>query len=95
MNESFKALSDPTRRKMIDLLKERDMTAGEIASYFDISKPSISHHLNTLKQANLVLDERQGQHIVYSLNTTVVQEMVGWFFNVLDIQQTGRGKKNE
>ena len=70
-NLLFKALSDPTRRKILELLKDRDRTAGEIADCFSISKPSISHHLAQLKPADLVLDERQGQTIVYSLNTTV------------------------
>lgn len=93
MNDFFKALSDPTRREIINLLKEKDRTAGEIATHFNISKPSISHHLNILKQAKLVLDERKGQHIVYSLNTTVVQEMVGWFLDVL--KKEDRGKENE
>jgi DNA-binding transcriptional ArsR family regulator len=83
MNESFKALSDPTRRKILRLLREKDRTAGDIAEHFDMSKPSISHHLNMLKQAKLVLDERKGQHIIYSLNTSVVQEMVGWFLDIL------------
>lgn len=83
MNESFKALSDPTRRKILRLLREKDMSAGEIAEQFEMSKPSISHHLNMLKQAKLILDERQGQHIIYSLNTSVVQEMVGWFLDIL------------
>lgn len=83
MNESFKALSDPSRRQILRLLREKDRTAGEIAEYFNMSKPSISHHLSALKQAKLVLDERQGQHIVYSLNTTVVQEVMGWFFELL------------
>ncbi|AEI38952.1 transcriptional repressor SdpR-like protein [Paenibacillus mucilaginosus 3016] len=54
------------------------MTAGEIADKFDMSKPSISHHLNLLKQAELVWDERRGQHIVYSLNLTVFQELMKW-----------------
>jgi ArsR family transcriptional regulator len=83
-NNIFKALSDPSRRKILHLLKERDMTAGEIAEYFDISKPSISHHLNLLKQANLVIDERQGQNIYYSLNTTVFQELLSLFLNFMD-----------
>ncbi|WP_123042192.1 autorepressor SdpR family transcription factor [Cohnella candidum] len=83
MNESFKALSDPTRRKIIQLLKERDLTAGEIADSFSISKPSISHHLNILKQARLVQDERQGQNILYSLNLTVMQEVMGWFLGMM------------
>lgn len=83
MNESFKALSDPTRRRILRLLREKDMSAGEIADQFAMSKPSISHHLNMLKQAKLVLDERKGQHIIYSLNSSVVQEMVGWFLDIL------------
>lgn len=78
LNQTFKALSDPTRRKILDLLKERDMTAGEIAEHFDMTKPSISNHLNILKQAKLVSDERIGQHIMYSLNTTVFQDVMRW-----------------
>ena len=59
MNDAFKALSDPTRRRILELLSDRDMSAGEIAEYFDISKPSISHHLSTLKAAGLVLDRSE------------------------------------
>jgi DNA-binding transcriptional ArsR family regulator len=59
------------------------MTAEEIANHFPVSKPSISHHLSVLKQANLVLDERRGQNIVYSLNTTVFQDVVAWILDVL------------
>ncbi|MBE5962140.1 MAG: winged helix-turn-helix transcriptional regulator [Lachnospiraceae bacterium] len=81
MNDAFKALADPTRRKILELLSEEDKNAGEIAEYFNISKPSISHHLNILKNAGLVTDERQGQNIVYSLNTTVFQDIVKWFFD--------------
>jgi len=83
MNESFKALSDPTRRQILKLLRVGDLTAGEIAEHFRMSKPSISHHLNALKQAELVFDERRGQHIVYSLNTTVVQEVMGWLLGLI------------
>lgn len=81
MNDAFKALSDQTRRRILELLAERDMTAGEIADCFDMAKPSISHHLNVLKGAGLVLDERKGQNIIYSLNLTVFQELVKWFFD--------------
>jgi len=84
LNMPFKALSDPTRRKIIQMLKEKDMTAGDIADQFDMTKPSISHHLNILKQAQLVIDQRKGQNIYYSLNTTVFQEVINWFFNVTD-----------
>lgn len=86
-NNAFKALSDPTRRKILQMLKEKDLTAGEIADAFQISKPSISHHLNLLKQANLVMDERQGQNIIYSLNTTVFQELLGFFLNFIDKEE--------
>ena len=83
-NSVFKALSDPSRRKILQMLREKDLTAGEIADSFNISKPSISHHLNLLKQANLVIDERKGQNIYYSLNVTVFQELLGFFLNFID-----------
>ena len=82
--EGFKALSDPTRRRILELLRERDMTAGELAEQFNISKPSISHHLTTLKTAGLVTDERHGQNIIYSLNTTVMQDLIEWFMGFMD-----------
>lgn len=81
MNDAFKALADPTRRKILELLAINDRNAGEIADYFNISKPSISHHLNILKNADLINDERQGQNIIYSLNTTVFQDVVKWFYD--------------
>jgi ArsR family transcriptional regulator, arsenate/arsenite/antimonite-responsive transcriptional repressor len=79
MNIIFKALNDPTRREILQLLQERDMTAGEIVERFNISGPSISHHLDLLKQARLVIAEKEGQYIYYSLNTTVVDEIMQWF----------------
>ncbi|MDD5935660.1 MAG: autorepressor SdpR family transcription factor [Clostridiales bacterium] len=82
MNDVFKALADPTRRKILELLASGDKNAGEIADYFHITKPSISHHLSILKSAELISDVRKGQNIVYSLNTTVFQDMVKWFFDV-------------
>ncbi len=90
MNETFKAISDPTRRKILRLLRERDLTAGEIANYFNISKPSISHHLNILKKSGLIMGDKQGQNIYYSLNTTALQEIANWFFEFME-----RGKDNE
>lgn len=77
--EGFKALADPTRRRILELLRDGDLTVGELAEHFDISKPSLSHHLATLRSAGLVSDERRGQNIVYSLNTTVMQDLIGWF----------------
>jgi DNA-binding transcriptional ArsR family regulator len=79
MNQLFKALNDATRREILELLKEGEKTAGEIADCFNISKPSISHHLDLLKQADLVEAEKHGQFIYYSLNTTVVDEIAKWF----------------
>ena len=79
MNSVFKALNDPTRREILALLQQRDMTAGEIVEKFNMSGPSISHHLDLLKQAKLVIAEKEGQYIYYSLNTTVVDEIMKWF----------------
>ncbi|MBL0267750.1 MAG: winged helix-turn-helix transcriptional regulator [Chitinophagaceae bacterium] len=78
MNSVFKALNDPTRREILQLLRQRDMTAGEIVEQFNISGPSISHHLDLLKQANLVQSVKEGQFIYYSLNTTVVDDILKW-----------------
>jgi DNA-binding transcriptional ArsR family regulator len=78
MNPIFKALNDQTRREIIDLLKKGDMTAGDIADHFKITKPSISHHLDLLKQAGLVEAVKQGQFIYYSLNATVVDDLIKW-----------------
>ena len=79
MNSVFKALNDPTRREILALLQQKDMTAGEIVDKFNMSGPSISHHLDLLKQAKLVIAEKEGQFIYYSLNTTVVDEIMKWF----------------
>ena len=78
MNHLFKALNDPTRRSILELLKQKDLTAGEIADQFNISKPSISHHLDILKKAALVVAVKEGQYIYYSINTTVMDEMIKW-----------------
>lgn len=76
LNEVFKAIADPTRREILSLLRQRPMTAGEIAERFDLSKPSISHHLNQLKEADLIFGERAGTSITYHLNLTVFEELV-------------------
>jgi DNA-binding transcriptional ArsR family regulator len=74
LNNTLQALSDPTRRKILDLLKKNDMAAGEIAKYFTITLPSLSHHLSVLKAADLVTSQRQGQEVIYSLNLSVFEE---------------------
>lgn len=75
---TFKALSDKTRREILDLLKKGSMTAGEIGEHFPVSGATISHHLSVLKDAGLILDDRQGKFIYYELNTSVVDELIGW-----------------
>ena len=84
MSDVFKALSDPTRRHILELLKKKSMNAGEIADEFNISKPSISHHLSILKSSGLIFDERKGQNIVYSIDMTVFQEMMQWFIGFME-----------
>lgn len=79
----FKALGDPTRRHILEMLaREGDLAAGDIASRFEISAPSVSHHLSILKHAGLVVDTRQRQSIVYSLNTTVFQDVIKWMYDL-------------
>ena len=83
MSDAYKALADPTRREILALLRESDLTAGAIAERFTISKPSISHHLSALKAAGLVEATRRGQEIVYSLNTTVFQDVLAFVLGML------------
>lgn len=82
MNLLFKALNDETRRKIIELLKDKDMNAGEIADSFNISKPSISHHLDILKRADLISSEKKGQFIEYSLNTSILEDLLSWILTL-------------
>lgn len=82
MNRVFKALNDPIRREILELLKEKDMNAGEIADHFNITKPSISYHLDSLKQADLVISVKNGQYVNYTLNKTVVDEIIQWLMTI-------------
>jgi ArsR family transcriptional regulator len=79
----FKALADPTRREILELLAQKDLTAGEIAERFPIAFASVSHHLGVLKDAGLVASEREGQFIRYRLNTTVYQDAIRYLMNVV------------
>ncbi|MBC7320975.1 winged helix-turn-helix transcriptional regulator [bacterium] len=85
----FKALGDSTRRKILRLLAEKDMTAGEIVSKFDLSWSTISHHLEVLKSSGLITSEKQGQYIIYSINTTVFQELILWI-----LESIGKNKED-
>lgn len=87
MNTLFKALNDESRRQILELLRTGELSAGAIAEHFDMSKPSISHHLDLLKQAGLIEAERRGQFIVYSLNTTVVDELLSWLLKLSGKEQ--------
>lgn len=75
---TFKALSDKTRREILDLLKTNTMTAGDIASRFDMTQATVSHHLSVLKEAELVTDKKDGKYIYYELNTSVLDDIIGW-----------------
>lgn len=78
IGELFKALSDDNRRKILDLLKDGDLTSGEIANHFNMSKPGVSQHLNILKNSELVYSHKKGQYVYYSLNTSVLQDIMKW-----------------
>lgn len=76
MGDVWKALADPTRRKILELLKNKSLNAGEIAAEFNMTKPSISNHLSILKQADLVDSEKIGQNVIYSLKTSVIEDIL-------------------
>ena len=90
IQQVLEAISDPTRRKILDLLKKGELTAGELGAHFEISGPSMSHHLNKLKAADLVQTTRQGQSIVYSINTSVFDDAAQF---VIDFFQDKREAK--
>lgn len=91
MNEVFHALSDPTRREILRLLRSRDLTAGEIAEHFSLAKSTLSGHFNVLRNADLIVSERNGTSIVYSLNVSAVEELLSTVISLFDTQA---GKKS-
>ena len=82
--ETFKALSDPTRRNILEILKPSRMTAGEIVSKFDVTGATISRHLSVLKEAGLVSDTKEGKYVYYELNTSVMEEAMQWLANIIE-----------
>lgn len=89
MNCVYKALSDPTRRRILELLRERDMTAGELAEYFDLAKPTLSRHFAVLREADLVASEKAGTSVVYSLNLSVLEEALMQLLTAFEIEPRG------
>jgi len=83
VGDTYKAIADPIRREILNLLKESDLTVNEIVGNFNISQPSISNHLTILKNAGLITSEKFGRHIYYSLNTTVLEESFKWFLSLM------------
>jgi DNA-binding transcriptional ArsR family regulator len=82
-NRAFKAIADPTRREILRLLRRGEMTAGDLAERFDMTKPTMSHHFSVLKEADLLTSRREGQQIWYGLNTTVVQDLMAWAMDLI------------
>jgi DNA-binding transcriptional ArsR family regulator len=77
-NDSFKAIADPTRRQILHLLRQGELTAGDLAQHFNMTKPTMSHHFAVLAGADLITRRRDGQTIWYALNTTVLEDVVAW-----------------
>jgi DNA-binding transcriptional ArsR family regulator len=86
----FKAIADPTRREILRLLRKREMTAGELAECFDMTKPTMSHHFAVLRGADLIASRRAGQTIWYGLNTSVVEDIVTWAMNLTETKGKSR-----
>ncbi|TDU70614.1 DNA-binding transcriptional ArsR family regulator [Prosthecobacter fusiformis] len=84
MNSLFKALNDPTRRQILEMLRTGSLTAGEIADTCQVGKPTVSHHLDILRQAELIEEERQGQFRRYHLNTSVVEDVMVWLSGLVE-----------
>jgi ArsR family transcriptional regulator, arsenate/arsenite/antimonite-responsive transcriptional repressor len=82
INQAFKAIADPSRREILRMLRKEEMTAGDLAQHFDMSKPTMSHHFAVLKAADLITSRREGQTIWYALNTTVLEDVLAWTMNI-------------
>ncbi len=91
--KAFRAIADPTRRQILALLRNGEQTAGELAEHFDMTKPSMSHHFAVLRDAGLIFSRREGQQIWYSLNTTVVQDLIAWSMDLLGKSARNGSKK--
>ena len=92
MNNVYRALGDPTRRRILELLRERDMTAGELASHFDQAKPTMSKHFKVLKEVDLINADRNGVSITYRLNLSVLEEAL---MRLMDGFRIGQGIRDD
>ena len=95
MNEVFQALADPTRREILRLLRNGDLTAGEIAKQFPLARSTLSGHFAVLKHAGLIVAERDSRSIVYSLNTSAVEQTVAAVMNLLDVGATKTKRRSK
>lgn len=96
LGEMCTAIADPTRRRILELLAVGDLSAGQIAEHFNLTKATLSHHLAVLRDDGLVTSERDGTRIIYHLNTTILQELVAWIYSVTDMdhEESNRNKFN-
>ncbi len=92
LQQTLKALADPTRREILNMLKQGRLPAGEIAEHFSVSAPSISRHLSVLKDADLIRDTREGKFIFYEINTSVLEETILW---IADLKGEGDRAERE
>jgi ArsR family transcriptional regulator len=93
LTAAFKAIADPTRREILHLLRKEEMTAGDVAGRFDMTKPTMSHHFSVLKEAGLITSRREGQTIWYALNTTVLEDVLAWTMGMA--RGAGEDKRGE
>ena len=95
VQSTFKALSDATRRDILNLLKTGSMTAGEIGEKFSMTGATISHHLSVLKSAGLISDDKRGKYIFYELNMSMIDEMMSWVVNLKGGSSDEKNQQNE
>lgn len=94
MNEVFKAIADPSRRKILKLLNDGELNAGEIGQSFELTPPTLSHHLSILKAADLIRQRREGTQLIYSLNTTVMQDFTAAVLELMPTESKNLAKEN-
>jgi ArsR family transcriptional regulator len=92
-NDVFKSLADATRRDILRLLRRGEMTAGDLAERFDMTKPSMSYHFSVLKQAGLIASRKEGQQVYYSLNTSVVEDLLAVLWDLFPARTGSGGAK--